>query len=46
MADAVAAAARALGLETGPVHAELRWSDADSGPVLIEIAARSPSDRG
>jgi biotin carboxylase len=40
VADAVAAAARALGLETGPVHAELRWSDADGGPVLIEIAAR------
>jgi biotin carboxylase len=38
MAEAVAAAARVLGLETGPVHAELRWSDA--GPVLIEIAAR------
>jgi len=34
-----AAAARALGLETGPVHAELRWSRAD-GPVLIELAAR------
>jgi len=40
VADAVAAAARALGLETGPVHAELRWSDTDGGPVLIEIAAR------
>jgi biotin carboxylase len=39
IADAVAAAARALGLETGPVHAELRWSAAD-GPVLVEIAAR------
>ena len=39
VADAVAAAARALGLETGPVHAELRWSPAD-GPVLIEMAAR------
>ena len=40
MADTVAAAARALGLETGPVHAELRWSEADGGPVLIEMAAR------
>jgi biotin carboxylase len=39
IADAVAAAARALGLETGPVHAELRWSAAE-GPVLVEIAAR------
>jgi biotin carboxylase len=40
MADTVAAAARAMGLETGPVHAELRWSEADRGPVLVEIAAR------
>jgi biotin carboxylase len=39
VADVVAAAARALGLETGPVHAELRWSPAD-GPVLVEMAAR------
>ena len=39
VADVVAAAARALGLETGPVHAELRWSPAD-GPVLVELAAR------
>src|SRR5262245_34696074 len=39
IADVTAAAARALGLETGPVHAELRWSRAD-GPVLIELAAR------
>jgi biotin carboxylase len=37
--DAVAAAARALGLETGPIHAELRFHPAD-GPVLIELAAR------
>src|SRR5262249_14664735 len=36
--ELAAAAARALGLETGPGHAELRWS-AD-GPVLIELAAR------
>ena len=40
IADAVAAAARALGLETGPVHAELRWSDDENAPVLIEMAAR------
>jgi len=39
IAEVVAAAARALGLETGPVHAELRWSPAD-GPVLVELAAR------
>jgi biotin carboxylase len=39
LAEAVAAAARALGLETGPVHAELRWSPTE-GPVLIEMAAR------
>ncbi len=31
--------ARALGLEEGPVHAELRLSPA--GPVVLEIAARS-----
>jgi biotin carboxylase len=40
IADTVAAAARALGLETGAVHAEVRWSEADGGPVLVEIAAR------
>ena len=33
------AAARALGLQTGPVHAELRIGPA--GPVVIEVAARS-----
>ena len=33
-----AAGARALGLETGPVHAELRWNHGH--PVLIELAAR------
>lgn len=32
-------AARALGLEHGPIHAELRLSP--SGPMLLEIAARS-----
>jgi biotin carboxylase len=31
-------AARALGLNTGPVHVELRYNDA--GPWLIELAAR------
>jgi len=38
--EAVAAAARALGLETGPVHAELRWSLHEDAPILIEMAAR------
>ncbi|HET6284757.1 MAG TPA: ATP-grasp domain-containing protein [Polyangia bacterium] len=36
--DAVAAATRALGLSTGPVHAELRMGP--GGPVVIEVAAR------
>ena len=40
IADAVAAAAGALGLETGPVHAELRWSARDDAPMVIELAAR------
>jgi biotin carboxylase len=35
----VAEAARALGLVEGPLHAELRL--ASSGPVVLEIAARS-----
>ena len=35
----VAAAARALGLVEGPLHAELRLSP--SGPVVLEVAARS-----
>ncbi len=39
LAAAAQSAARALGLDDGPIHAELRV-DAD-GPVLIEIAARS-----
>lgn len=38
IADAVAEAARAIGLREGPVHAELRLSAA--GPVVIELAAR------
>jgi biotin carboxylase len=33
-----ARAARAIGLERGPVHAELRWNE--RGPWLIELAAR------
>jgi biotin carboxylase len=37
--EAVAAAAGALGLETGPVHAELRWSRGDDAPVLIAPGA-------
>ena len=36
---AAGAAAAALGLREGPVHAELRWND--GGPCLIEVAARS-----
>jgi biotin carboxylase len=39
IADATAAAARALGLRTGPVHAELRVNE--RGPWLVEIAGRS-----
>jgi biotin carboxylase len=39
IADAVAAAARALGLREGPVHAELRLSP--DGPRILEVAARS-----
>ena len=35
----VAQAARALGLQTGPVHAELRVNQA--GPWLLEVAGRS-----
>lgn len=37
--DAASAAAAALGLREGPIHAELRWND--DGPWLIEVAARS-----
>jgi biotin carboxylase len=37
--DTTAAAARALGLRHGPVHAELRYDD--TGPTVIEIAGRS-----
>jgi biotin carboxylase len=39
VADVVAAAARAMGLVEGPVHAELRLGP--SGPVLLEVAARA-----
>lgn len=38
-----AAAARALGLREGPIHAELRWNE--RGPWLIELAARSIGGR-
>lgn len=39
IAEATSAAARALGLRTGPVHAELRVNE--RGPWLVEIAGRS-----
>jgi biotin carboxylase len=39
IAACAAAAARALGLREGPVHAELRFND--DGPWVIEIAGRS-----
>jgi biotin carboxylase len=39
IAECAAGAARALGLEDGPIHAELRLNTA--GPWLIELAARS-----
>jgi biotin carboxylase len=39
IADVAQRAVSALGLQHGPVHAELRVSEA--GPVLIEVAARS-----
>lgn len=38
LADTAARAARAIGLTSGPVHAELRWNP--RGPWLIELAAR------
>lgn len=39
IAECTAQAAAALGLRTGPVHAELRVNDA--GPWIVEIAGRS-----
>jgi biotin carboxylase len=41
--EAVGAAARALGLRTGPVHAELRLDPAGGrlAPMLVELAPRS-----
>jgi formate-dependent phosphoribosylglycinamide formyltransferase (GAR transformylase) len=39
IATRTAEAAKALGLENGPVHAELRWND--RGPWIIEVAPRS-----
>jgi biotin carboxylase len=38
---AVGAAARAIGLEEGPVHAELRIRSGGEPPVVLELAARS-----
>jgi biotin carboxylase len=43
IAGATAGAARALGLRTGPVHAELRVNE--RGPWLVEIAGRSIGGR-
>ena len=37
--DAVDAGCRALGLDHGPIHAEVRLTNA--GPVVLEVAARS-----
>ncbi|MCE7981606.1 MAG: ATP-grasp domain-containing protein [Caldilinea sp. CFX5] len=39
IADTVAQAARALGLQMGPVHAELRVNE--RGPWMLEVAGRS-----
>lgn len=39
IADCAAQAAAALGLRTGPVHAELRVND--QGPWIVEVAGRS-----
>jgi biotin carboxylase len=39
IADCTAAAARALGLHMGPIHAELRIND--GGPWIVEVAGRS-----
>lgn len=39
IADATAASARALGLQNGPVHAELRINE--RGPWMVEMAGRS-----
>src|SRR5574341_59395 len=38
LTECAAAAARALGLREGPIHAELRFND--RGPWLVELAAR------
>ncbi|MBI4455750.1 MAG: ATP-grasp domain-containing protein [Acidobacteria bacterium] len=43
ISSCVAAAAKALGLTEGPLHAELRVSEA--GPWIIEVAARSIGGR-
>jgi biotin carboxylase len=39
ISDCTAAAARALGLQMGPVHAELRINE--EGPWIVEVAGRS-----
>jgi len=39
IADTVGQAARSLGLQTGPIHAELRVND--QGPWMLEVAGRS-----
>ena len=43
LVDCARAAASAIGLHEGPIHAELRWND--RGPWLIELAARSIGGR-
>ncbi len=43
IARATADAARALGLRTGPIHAELRVNE--RGPWLVEVAGRSIGGR-
>src|SRR6185369_752133 len=40
VADVLAAAARALGLQTGPVHAELRWSRSEETPASDRVGER------
>ncbi len=41
IADVTVQAARALGLEDGPLHAELRLDARTAQPVMLELAARS-----
>jgi len=44
-AGVVAAACAAVGLDEGPVHAELRLAEPGGEPVLIEVAARTVGGR-